>query len=190
MLDHQKITDLKEVPVAHWPAPQHQAVARLQELWLETCQPSLQLHLLQWCCILPLLACVLHGLSFTITPTNHPEEKFLWALTLPTSLWVTSVLRMLYWVPGDTKPSTEVWWGKILTGSLHFFLLLPCSPIFLTFSLSTYQLWLYKPWWIISGMRLVDKKERREKEEKKEKESRNVTFSFLFQELFGAKLSC
>lgn len=43
--------------------------------------------------------------------------------------------------------------------------------------------------WIVSGMRHVDKKERREKEERKDKEAKSVAFSLLFQALFNIKLS-
>ena len=130
---------------------------------------------------LPLLAHVLHELTFhhhfypppsreiSLSPDLTNEHLFLFCLK---AIIVFSANKH------HAKYRSVVEGGvNMVTAYIFFFLLFsPLSPIS-SLCFAQYNFVSHHPW-IVSGMRHVDKKERRDKEEKKDKEDRSVALSY------------
>lgn len=99
-----------------------------RELWLKRDQQNLWLPVSQWWWTFCRSLHIFFMSSLSPLPLLTTQQKFPGALASPTSIWSISVSRVLLWVLESSKPSTEVWRGEVLMGSL-LWLLSPFSPI-------------------------------------------------------------
>ena len=182
----------EQVLQAHWTAPWHQghcwiSGARTQ-IRPTTCESDCTAVMLS---ILPSRAHVLHELTFhhhfypphnrEISLSAGPTSQHLFHFYLKDTVFGASKHHAKY--------RSVVEGGVNMVTAYIFF-----SSLFSHFSNALIKCFTqcdfvsHHPW-IVSGMRHVDKKERREKEERKDKEAKSVAFSLLFQGLFNIKFS-